>query len=381
MSKLLKLSYLLLMFGVVIVVSGCGGDARVETNPSATAPIASTLNSDGTATTDANITTITTPAGTPGYLAGVSVTLPPGTTITAKNADGSTKALTEPPSFTFIAPVDSSAAFAGTKGVPVPTGFTSLASVSGAVDVQLTGSASAIFNPPITITMPVPGEAVGSVIAVYTVAGTTYASLGSYTVTTAGFVSFPVTSLSWKVGNPIPDTSVPTTVATTVPGTTVATTVPGTTVATTVPGTTVATTVPGTTVATTVPGTTVATTVPGTTVATTVPGTTVATTVPGTTIGTTIPATTIATTVPATTVATTTTTTAPTTTVATTVATTVPPTLDGAALYAGSCQGCHGPLATPSRRIRSKTVAGIRSAGMAWGLTDAELTAIIAVLP
>ncbi len=380
MSKLLKWSYLLLMLAIVMAVSGCGGDARNESSHSAIASIDAAINPDGTATTGAHITIVATAHGAPECLANVSAMLPPGTTITAKNADGSTGALTAKPSFTFMAPADSSAAFSGTMGVPVPTGFTSLASVSGAVDVQLTGYASATFNPPITITMPVPGEAVGSVIAVYSVTGTTYTLLGRYTVTTAGFVSFPVSSLSWKVGNPVMDTSAPTTAATTVPGTTVATTVPGNTVpGTTVPATTIGTTIPGTTI----PVTTVATTVPGTTVpGTTIPGTTVATTVPATTVATTVPATTVATTVPpTTTVATTTVATTVATTVSTTVPTTVPPAIDGAALYAGTCQGCHGPLATPTRRIAGKTVAGIKAAGMAHGLTDAQLSAIVAVLP
>jgi fibronectin type 3 domain-containing protein len=62
-------------------------------------------------------------------------------------------------------------------------------------------------------------------------------------------------------------------------------------------------------------------------------------------------------------------------------ATTAAPALDGAALYASTCQGCHGPLAAPTRPIRNKTVSGIRNANMAWGLTDAQLQAIIAVLP
>jgi hypothetical protein len=58
-----------------------------------------------------------------------------------------------------------------------------------------------------------------------------------------------------------------------------------------------------------------------------------------------------------------------------------PPPLDGVALYTQSCSGCHGALATPRRPIVSRTVQGIRNAGMAQGLTDAQLQAIIAVLP
>jgi mono/diheme cytochrome c family protein len=94
-------------------------------------------------------------------------------------------------------------------------------------------------------------------------------------------------------------------------------------------------------------------------VSTTTVLTTIATTIPVTT---TIVPTTIATTVPATT-------------------TTTVPAIDGAALYASTCQGCHGPLAAPTRPISARTVAGIRNAGMAFGLSDAQLLAIIAVLP
>jgi hypothetical protein len=231
MSKVLKTGGLVALLGIVIM-AGCGGggdDAPVVTNPSATSSFTATINANGTATTGATATTAATPPGTPGYLAGVSVTLPANTLITASNA------LTAPLSFTFISPSDSTATFSGIKGVPVPTGFTALTSTSGAVDVRLTGAASATFNPAITITMPVPGKAVGAVIKVYTVSGTTYTLLGNFTVTTAGFVSFPVSSLSWKVCDPNPDPGGPTTT------TTVTTTVQPTTTTTVQPTTTTTT--------------------------------------------------------------------------------------------------------------------------------------------
>jgi hypothetical protein len=338
MRKSGKMFCLSVLVGFLILLGGCGGgdDAPIVTGPSATVAVVATINANGTATTGASATTVATPPGTPGYLAAVSATLPANTVITARNADGTQRALTAPISLTFTASSDSSATFAGIVDVPAPSGFLSLISTSGAIDVQLTGAASATFNPAITITMPVPGKAIGAVVDVYTVTGTTYVYLGSFTVTTAGLVSFPVSSLSWKVGDPNPKPNVSTTIATT-------------------------TVLPTTT---TVP-TTVSTTM-GTTIATTVP-TTAPTTVP-TTIGTTI-ATTMLTTVPI--------------TVPTTVSTTTTtiPALDGAALYASNCQRCHGPLATPTRRIVNKTVTGIRNAGMDQGLSDAQLLAIIAVLP
>lgn len=282
MSKLLKVLTLAALFGTLVMACGGGDDAPVAANPSVTAPIAASVNPDGTATTGTGTTDVFTPPGTPGYLATVSVRLSPNTIITAKNADGTTKALTAAPSFTFSSPADSSATVSGTHGVPVPAGFTTLTSTAGAVDVQITGAASASFNPAMTITMPVPGKAVGSVVAVYTVTGTTYSFLNNFTVTTAGFVSFPVSSLSWKVADPNPDPNSPTTtVQSTTVLTTSSTTVPTTSATTVVPTTT---TIAPTTVVTTVPATStttvVATTTVPTTTATTVPPTT---TVPATT--------------------------------------------------------------------------------------------------
>ncbi len=286
MINFLKILGLASLFGALLMAGGCGGgsDTPVVSNPSATAVIAASVNPDGTATTGASATDVNTPTGTPGYLSTVSVRLSPNTVITAKNADGSIKPLTAAPSFTFTAPADASAAASGTSGVPVPTGFTTLASTSGAVDVQITGAASATFDPAITITMPVPGKAVGSVIKVYSVAGTTYTLIDNpsnplgWPVTTAGFVSFPVSTLSWKVGDPNPDPNSPTTtVPTTVPATTTILTTPTTsTSSTTIEGatTTVPITVPTTSAATTTVLTT--TTVSTTTTAPSTSTTTVA---------------------------------------------------------------------------------------------------------
>jgi hypothetical protein len=208
MSKLLKIFGIVALFGALMMAGGCGGgdEAPVVTNPSATTSFAATPNANGSATTGANTTTVATAPGTPGYLATVSASLPPNTTITAKNADGTTDVLTATPSLTFTAPADSTATFSGTNGVPVGTGFVTVASTSGAVDVAITGAASATFNHPITITMPVPGKAVGTVIDIWSVTGTTYTLLGNFTVTagtTGSVVSFPVSSLSWKVCHPL----------------------------------------------------------------------------------------------------------------------------------------------------------------------------------
>ncbi len=206
MSKLVKMVGVAALFGALMMAGGCGGgggdEAPVVTNPSANATIAATVNPNGTATTGSSTTNVAPPPGTPGYLAAVSATFPPSTVITAKNSDGTTKAMTAPPTMTFTAPADSSPTQSGTHGVPPQPGYT-LVTTSGAVNVQLTGAASATFNPPINVTMPVPGKAVGSVITVHAVKeGTTaYVLLGNFTVTTAGFVSFPVSDLCWEIGH------------------------------------------------------------------------------------------------------------------------------------------------------------------------------------
>lgn len=205
--KLLKMTNLAVLSGALLLTAGCGGGGDVPPlmNPSATASFEATVNADGSATTGAISTVVTAPAGTPGYLETVRVILYPNTVITAKNGDGTPKALTAPLSFTFTAPGDSSATFSGINGVPVPAGSTTLASTSGAVDIQLTGAASATFNPPITITMPVPGKAVASMVKIFTVEGTTYTLLGIFSVRPTGFVNFDVSTLSWKVADPTPD--------------------------------------------------------------------------------------------------------------------------------------------------------------------------------
>jgi len=51
-----------------------------------------------------------------------------------------------------------------------------------------------------------------------------------------------------------------------------------------------------------------------------------------------------------------------------------PPAIDGAALYAAKCAGCHGPLATSSKRGR--TAAQITAANMTQGLSPAEVQAV-----
>ncbi|MFL5270808.1 MAG: c-type cytochrome [Anaeromyxobacteraceae bacterium] len=53
---------------------------------------------------------------------------------------------------------------------------------------------------------------------------------------------------------------------------------------------------------------------------------------------------------------------------------TPPPVIDGAALYAAKCAGCHGPLATSSKKGR--TAAQITAANMTQGLSAAEVQAV-----
>jgi mono/diheme cytochrome c family protein len=52
--------------------------------------------------------------------------------------------------------------------------------------------------------------------------------------------------------------------------------------------------------------------------------------------------------------------------------------LDGSALYAANCAGCHGPLATSSKQNR--TFSQIKGGMGSLGLTDAQLQAIATAL-
>lgn len=207
MRKSFKMFGMAAMMGILMMAGGCGSDGDPVTQVTATLAVPATI-SGGTATTPATTTTtLAPPAGTSTYLDAATVTLPPSTTITAKDAAGNTVPLTAAPSISITAPADASNIVSGVQAVPVPVGFTSVASTAGAINISLVGAASATFSPAITIKMPVPGKPVGAVVRVYTVSGSTYTLLGNYTVTTAGSVSFPITSLSWKVGDPVFNTA------------------------------------------------------------------------------------------------------------------------------------------------------------------------------
>ncbi|MRR18170.1 MAG: hypothetical protein EG826_17135, partial [Deltaproteobacteria bacterium] len=60
-------------------------------------------------------------------------------------------------------------------------------------------------------------------------------------------------------------------------------------------------------------------------------------------------------------------------------ATTTAAAANGPALYASKCQSCHGPLA--STDISGRTVQSVKNAGMTFGLTDAEIQAVLNALP
>jgi hypothetical protein len=73
--------------------------------------------------------------------------------------------------------------------------------------VQIVGAASATFSNPITITIPAPGRAVGSLItSVYKNKndGNGYILLGGpFTVSAAGTIAVSVSDLCWFVGDPV----------------------------------------------------------------------------------------------------------------------------------------------------------------------------------
>jgi cytochrome c len=64
--------------------------------------------------------------------------------------------------------------------------------------------------------------------------------------------------------------------------------------------------------------------------------------------------------------------------VATALATVAPPPPNGAALYASTCASCHGPLATSAKVGR--TAAQITAAGMTMGLTPVQVGAVASAL-
>jgi hypothetical protein len=53
------------------------------------------------------------------------------------------------------------------------------------------------------------------------------------------------------------------------------------------------------------------------------------------------------------------------------------PPLDGAALYAQKCAGCHGSLASSNLKGKNISVSSIKSRNMTQGLTDAQLQAVV----
>jgi hypothetical protein len=212
MKNRIKWSLVTCMLVAVGLLNGCGGgnDNYIPYTPApvkaTTAPISgTTANADGTATTTTPATVVA-PTNAPAAVAAVTVTLPADTTITAKDAAGKTVTLTAP-AFTIQAPANATTTSAGTSSVPVPTGYVSLQSTSVAIDVQIAGAASSTFSKPITIVLPVPGKAPGTVInKIYKNKDDGKGNIlvgGPYTVSAAGTISVEVSDLCWFVGDPI----------------------------------------------------------------------------------------------------------------------------------------------------------------------------------
>ncbi|HEX9079404.1 MAG TPA: hypothetical protein VF795_07435 [Desulfuromonadaceae bacterium] len=201
--------------GAVLLAGGCGGGSSSPSTVGAvTTPISgATVNTSGpnagTVTTSSTADTIVTaPADAHPAVAAVTVTLPPSTTITAKDASGNTIALTAAPSFKFVAPANATTATSGTSGIPLPTtgGYKAVKSTVVAIDCSIVGTATSSFSNPITLNLPVPGKAPGSVVnAVYQNKndGTGYKLIGGpYTVAANGTIAVTVTNLCWLVGDP-----------------------------------------------------------------------------------------------------------------------------------------------------------------------------------
>ncbi|MFZ4857108.1 MAG: hypothetical protein ACOYL3_12000 [Desulfuromonadaceae bacterium] len=206
MKNRIKWSLVTCMLVAVGLMNGCGGgNDTYNTVKTTTAPVAVTPNvADGSATTT-SVATVKAPADAPAAVANVEVVVPAATIITAKDTTGKTVPLTAP-TFTFQAPDNATATSAGTTSVPVPTGFNSLDSTSVAIDVQITGAASSEFSKPITIKLPAPGKANGSVVnKVYKNKNDGKGNIlvgGPYTVVN-GEISFEVSDLCWFIGDPV----------------------------------------------------------------------------------------------------------------------------------------------------------------------------------
>ena len=211
MKTRIKWSLVTCLLVAVGLVSGCGGghdNYTPATVQAKSTPITVTLGAAGTATTTV-AATVAPPADAPEAVAKVAVTVLGATTITTKDAAGNPVTLTTAPTFTFEAPANATPTSAGTYSVPGPAGFARLQSAAVAIDVQITGAASSTFTNPITIVLPVPGKAPGTVVKkVYMNKndGSTILVGGPFTVS-AGTISVSVTDLlGWFVGDPIYET-------------------------------------------------------------------------------------------------------------------------------------------------------------------------------
>jgi hypothetical protein len=216
MKRLCKVCGSVVFLGLILLTGGCGGGSGGGSSTPQVVSVTSdaisgvTVNSSGTITTSSSTaTTVSAPAGATATVAKVAVSLPPATNITAKDATGNVIKLTQAATFTFKAPINATTSTSGTSGIPLPVtgGYTIVKSTSVAIDVQITGAASASFSNPITITLPVPGKAPGSVVtAVYQNKndGAGYSKLpgGPYTVSANGTIDITVSGLCWFVGDP-----------------------------------------------------------------------------------------------------------------------------------------------------------------------------------
>ena len=216
MKRLVTILGTACFLGTLLLAGGCGGGGGASSPPPTPAPVSTsaavsgaTLNTNGTATTSTTTTTVVSaPASAPAAVASVAVSLPPSTTITAQDVSGNVVPLTSAPTFTFSAPGNATTASSGTSSVPLPLtgGFTAVRSTAVAVNVEITGFKKATFSNPITITLPVPGKAAGTVISqIYQNKddGNGYSLLGGpFTVSANGTIDITVSNLCWFIGDP-----------------------------------------------------------------------------------------------------------------------------------------------------------------------------------
>jgi hypothetical protein len=133
------------MLGALLMVGGCGDDSSpaTQSNKTQLSSANATVNTNGTVTTTAAVPATTANGAT-------AMTIPAGTVITAKDANGAQVNFTSLPAINVTTPKS------GVSGMPDPItkGFT-IDSTAGAVDITIGGQNAITFSQEVTINITV----------------------------------------------------------------------------------------------------------------------------------------------------------------------------------------------------------------------------------